>query len=100
MSVVGGRALQKRQLHDPKHILTWGWLPGPDFKLARRLVNEHFAAWYDFCASWRWQLQQAGFRRVIDHIKDVSGFDFLGIKGRFPMVSHGSGGGVDNDITA
>lgn len=56
-SVSCGGTLGERGVHNAQHVFSRGRLSRPDFKLARCLVHEHLAAWYNFSAALFGQLQ-------------------------------------------
>ena len=61
-----------------EHFGFWGWLAGPELKLARALLDEHFHALDGVEAALAGDLQERRVEGIIDQIEDQAGLPFLG----------------------
>ncbi len=84
--------------HHAQHFIPGSGFAGPDFELSRRLMHEHLDAGDHFRARGPRHLQQARFRRIVDHVEDIACFDLVLIQRRFAGVAHAHRRRVDNHI--
>src|SRR5579863_998846 len=97
----GSGAFAQFVLYDAHHFGFGCGFAGPDFELARALLYEHFKSADDRNAARFCQLEQRGLKRVVDHVENEAGIQFVFGEGERLLCSrHAQGGGVDNDIEA
>src|SRR5580692_8644794 len=87
-AIPGGGPLLEDLGHDALHFVPGRWFAGPDFKLTRRLVHEHFNSGDHFRAGGLGQLHEASYRRIVDHLEDIACPDFILAQWRFLRVAH------------
>src|SRR5262245_56208453 len=91
--VVVPSLLRQRVQNGALHVVEWRRLAGPDFKLSHALMNEHLVASDHMNVARTRHFYQLGFEGRIDHLKQISGAEFILIQRslRFsPLHPHGS----------
>ena len=73
-------ALLLGQENHSQHLVPGRRLPSPDFKLPRRLMHKHFYAGNHFGTRSPRQLHQTRLRWIVNHLENVTSFDFVLIK--------------------
>ena len=73
-------------------------LPGPNFKLPRRLMHKHFHSGNHFRTRRPGQFHEPRLRRIVDHFENVARLDFILIQRRLLRVAHTNWRSVDDDV--
>src|SRR5581483_952219 len=97
-AALGSCTVLQSPIHNVEHFIPRRGLPGPDFKLPRRLMDEHFYSRNNFSPFLLSKLEQASLTWIVNHIENVLGFDFVGIEWRIAVISHPHRGRVNDDI--
>ncbi len=83
------------------HDVARAGFAGPDLELAEGLLKEHFGAGNHYASLGLGAFEQQGFDRVIDHIEDEAGGDFVMVEDALVcMGRHAKGCGMNEDIEA
>ena len=72
--------------------------PGPDLELPGGLLDKHLHSGDDGDSLGARHLQQMRFHRVVHHIEDNAGMDFLVLKRAIARVAHAHRSGVNDHI--
>ena len=89
------------QLDHALHLGLGGRFAGPKLELARALLDEHLQAGDDRNAARLGQLEQRRLQRVVDHVEDQTGVEFILCDGQRRLgAGHAAGRGVDEHIKA
>ncbi len=81
-------------------VFGWGFA-GPDFELTGALLDEHFEAADGGDAAGLCEFEKRGFERVVDHVEDEIGVEFVFGEGQGLLrVLHTAGRGVDDRVEA
>jgi hypothetical protein len=91
--------LVERELDHAEHVSFRSGFSGPEFKLARTLVDEHFYALDGCDAAGVSFLKKRSLERVVDQVEDQARFPFFGFeRERVVVAGHAAGRGVDEHV--